>query len=176
MSCGQCAGFILKWFLRSQLERQPSTRGPTALHPACQDDHRVDRAGASKHVPSKSQQRRLRFGERWSRGHWTGRAGLRWAAGGGVRVPGGSTCNLLTTVKLHHFHKMCLGVTKLGESERDQPANTETIPEITQEQRDQSTRKKHSNHTCQTTQVRSKTATFLALLQTFLPNRKAFLT
>lgn len=98
------------------------------------------------------------------------------AAGGGVRVPGGSTCNLLTTVKLHHFHKMCLGVTKLGESERDQPANTETIPEITQEQRDQSTRKKHSNHTCQTTQVRLKTATLLALLQTFLPNRKAFLT
>lgn len=49
----------------------------------------------------------------------TGRGGLGWAAGGGVRVPGGSTCNLLTTVKLHHFHKMCLGVTKLGESERD---------------------------------------------------------
>lgn len=70
-----------------------------------------------------------------------GRAGLGWAAGGGVRVPGGTTCNLLTAVKLHHFLTMCLGVTKWAESERDQPANTETIPEIT-------TQKKHSNHTC----------------------------
>lgn len=91
-------------------------KGPTALHPACQDDHRAGRAGAWKHTfPVKAS--RGGCGPVSVGAEVTGRGRVGWAGGGGVRVLRGSTCNLLTTVTLYHFQTTWLRVTKRGESE-----------------------------------------------------------
>lgn len=92
MSCGQLAGFMLKRVLRSHLQCQVSTRGTHCIAAECRDDHRAGRAGAWKHT----------FLAKAGRGD---RSPVSVAAeapgwGRGVGVLGGTTCNLLTTVRL----------------------------------------------------------------------------
>ena len=102
-----CRIYVKTVSTKAHLELQLSTRGTRHTAPYAPGRPRVGQVRwlEKRAFPAKASRGNWGSVNIPRRGHWTGR-------GGEQRAGGGAICKLLTTVKLYHFHVVCLGVTK----------------------------------------------------------------